>query len=138
MIQYYAIWLLIGVVLGLVTIVYARSRGRNEKAVLGIGLGVAAFIYVCFALVWGNWAWFIIELAGVPIYGLFYLLAVRVSPIWLAIGWAAHPIWDLFLHLKGPGHFVAPEWYAVACISFDFLVAAYILMRTSKWRLNQQ
>ena len=138
MTQSYAIWLVIGVVLGIVLLTYARTRIRKEKIVLSIGLLVAAFIYVCFALVWGNFEWFFIELAGVPIYGLFYWLAVRYSYIWLAVGWAAHPIWDVFLHLKGPGHFVAPEWYAVACISFDFLVALYILIRMNKWRTIPQ
>jgi hypothetical protein len=124
MTQSYAIWLVIGVVLGIVLLTYARTRIKKEKIVLSIGLLVAAFIYVCFALVWGNFEWFLIELAGVPIYGLFYWLAVRYSYIWLAVGWAVHPIWDAFLHLKGPGHFVAPEWY--------------ILTRVNKWRTIPQ
>jgi hypothetical protein len=45
---------------------------------------------------------------------------------WLAAGWALHPIWDAALHLQGSGAAHAPEWYVVACISFDLPVAAYI------------
>ncbi|MEW8030043.1 MAG: DUF6010 family protein [Candidatus Thiodiazotropha sp.] len=129
-----ATWLVLGLALGIALILYARNRGRSEKTILAIGLIVAALIYVGFALIWGDATWFFIELAGVPVYGMFYWLSVRFSFLWLAIGWVAHPVWDIFLHLKGPGHIVAPEWYAVACISFDILVAAYIVASISKWR----
>lgn len=131
-------WLFLGLVLGVIFILYARSCRRREKTILAIGLIVAAFIYVGFALLWGNLSWFFIELAGVPIYGVFYWLAVRHSYFWLAIGWFVHPVWDVFLHLKGPGNFVAPEWYAVACISFDVLVSVYILTRLKKWNTSPQ
>lgn len=133
----YVYWLVLGLVLGMALLSYARSRGcRFEKRVLAIALIVAAVIYVGFSLVWGNPGWFFIELAGVPVYGLFYWLSVRYSFYWLAIGWAVHPAWDVFLHLTGPGHFIAPEWYAIACISFDILVAGYIAVSVEKWRIK--
>ena len=123
---------MLGLVLGVALIVYARSSKRSENTILAMGLVVAAAIYVGFALIWGNTTWFLIELAGVPAYAIFYWLSVRFSVVWLAAGWAAHPVWDVLLHLKGPGHFVAPEWYVVACISFDVLIAVYILASTIK------
>jgi hypothetical protein len=132
--QSYIIWLVVGVLLGLMLIFYVQKR--KEKNILAIGLIVAALIYVCFALIWGDIEWLFIELLGVMIYGVFYLLGTRFSYIWIAVGWMAHPLWDVFLHLQGPGYFVAPEWYAVTCISFDFIVAAYILMRLKGWRIN--
>ena len=45
----------------------------------------------------------------------------------MALGWSMHVIWDVGLHLMGPGHHVAPEWYAVACLSFGLVVAGYII-----------
>ncbi len=49
----------------------------------------------------------------------------------LAAGWALHPIWDAGLHLQGSGATHAPEWYVVACISFDLLIASFI-----QWNRN--
>ena len=37
-------------------------------------------------------------------------------------------IWDFGLHYLGPGRTFAPLTYAIACISFDWVVAAYILI----------
>ena len=41
-------------------------------------------------------------------------------------GWMAHPVWDIGLHWFGKGTTFTPTWYAIACASFDWLVAAYI------------
>ena len=48
------------------------------------------------------------------------------SPLWLALGWLAHPIWDVVLHLMGAGTSFTPAWYALACLGFDPLVAVYV------------
>ena len=132
---YQACWLLLGLVLGSALIFIARGLGsQHEKRLLANALLIAAILYVGFALVWGDFAWFLIELGGVPAYGLFYWLAYRYSTYWLAVGWSVHPAWDVFLHLTGPGHDIAPEWYATACISFDFLLAAYIVATAGRWQ----
>jgi hypothetical protein len=39
---------------------------------------------------------------------------------------ALHPLWDVLLHYIGPGQAFTPWTYAIACISFDWLVAIYI------------
>ncbi|MEN8133505.1 MAG: DUF6010 family protein [Pseudomonadota bacterium] len=129
----YVVWLIAGVLLGGVLLLYARAHGiKGEKRILSVALVIAAVIYIGFAFVWGNTAWIAIEIAGVPAYGVFVWLAIRHSFYWLAVGWGFHPAWDVVLHLLGPGHAIVPEWYAVACISFDLLVAGYILARTMK------
>jgi hypothetical protein len=98
--------------------------GRSLLAFLLFG---AAFTYIVFAVQAGEGApWVVGELVGVGIYGTMGLLGLRGSPWWLAAGWAAHPIWDVALHYFGPGGSFAPEAYAITCISFDLLVAAYI------------
>ena len=48
------------------------------------------------------------------------------SPLWLAAGWALHPVWDVALHLVGPGHALGSIAYATACLTWDPLVAAVI------------
>lgn len=129
------IWLIIGLVLAAIFLVSARRLGAvQEMRVIGFALIIAALIYVGFSLVWGDTIWLYIELGGVLVYGLFVWMALRYSPIWLAIGWGLHPLWDLALHLFGPGHAVVPAWYAMACLSFDLLVAGYVLYRISEDR----
>ena len=56
--------------------------------------------------------------------------AARVARLayWLAAGWAIHPLWDVVLHYLGAGHAFAPEAWAISCVSFDLLVAAYIAL----------
>lgn len=126
----YILWLLIGAILTVPFLWYVNNlQVRRAQLALGNGLVVAAFIYVLFALVWGESQWVFIELAGIPLYGLFYWLSLRSSIVWLAAGWLLHPAWDVVLHLVGPGNHIAPAWYVVACISFDIIVAAYILYR---------
>jgi hypothetical protein len=46
--------------------------------------------------------------------------------MWLAAGWALHPLWDAVLHYFGPGSSFAPVSYTIPCIRFEMLVAVYI------------
>jgi hypothetical protein len=50
------------------------------------------------------------------------------SPGWLAAGYAAHGVWDVFHHPHRLGAKVV-EWFPSVCLSFDLLVAAFILVR---------
>ena len=132
----YALWLLLGLVLGSALLFFARRfrKGRAEKHVLGNALIIAAMIYIGFAMLWGNGIWVGIEIVGVLFYWGFARAAIRHSVYWLAVGWALHPVWDVGLHLLGAGNAIAPQWYAVACISFDLLVAGYVLARAGEWK----
>lgn len=131
----YLLWLLLGIVAAIFFVLLARRRGpRREPAFLALGLLVAAIIYIGFALVGGDVAWIAIEVGGLLGYAIFVWLAWHYSTLWLTAGWAAHPLWDLALHGFGPGHSVAPEWYVYACLSFDLIVAGYILASMGRWR----
>jgi hypothetical protein len=33
------------------------------------------------------------------------------------------------MHYIGPGRDIGPQFYSIACLSFDWIVAAYILIR---------
>ncbi|MCB0128820.1 MAG: hypothetical protein KDE58_41425 [Caldilineaceae bacterium] len=133
----YTIWLLLGILLAVLFVWVARRRGpQREPTFLALGLIVAAIIYVGFALIWGNTQWVATEVGGLLLYTLFVWLAQRHSLIWLAVGWAVHPLWDFGLHWLGQGHTVAPEWYVFACLSFDVVVAGYMITRHNNWKTN--
>ena len=107
-------------------LVFARNKPQ-ETQVLAVGLVVAALIYVGFALTGRtNQIWIAIEVIGVVAYSLLAGFGLRYSNWWLMLGWLAHPVWDVGLHLSGQGRDFTPSGYAVACLSFDLLVAAYI------------
>lgn len=130
----YTMWLLIGILLAIPFLLVARRRGiQGELTLLALGLIGAAIIYIGFAAAWGDALWLATEIGGLLLYGGFVLLAWRSATLWLAVGWAAHSIWDIALHWIGPGHSVAPEWYVFACLSFDLLVAGYVLTRLNIW-----
>jgi hypothetical protein len=106
-------------------------RDIAGRAVLVIFLFAAAGAYFGFAtlgreVVDARPIWTLVELLQVVVFGAMALLGLRGSPYWLAAGWALHPLWDVLLHYIGPGQAFTPWTYAIACISFDWLVAIYI------------
>jgi hypothetical protein len=109
------------------------TRDIFGRSVLVIFLFVAAGAYFGFAtlgrdVVDTHPIWILVELAQVVVFGTLALLGLRGSPYWLAAGWALHPIWDIVLHYIGPGNAFTPWTYAIACLSFDWLVAIYIVI----------
>jgi len=72
--------------------------------------------------------WVLIELLQVIAFGTLGLYGWRGSPYWLALGYLLHPLWDFGVHHVGPGWTFAPLPYVIACISFDWVVAAYIFI----------
>ena len=125
-------WLINGVFQAstLVVLAWALSRWTRDvlaRALLAFLLCGAALTYVYYAAEAGaGTGWVVAELAGVVVYGGLALCGLRGSPLWLAAGWALHPVWDVALHYFGPGHAFAPDAYAITCLSFDLLIAAYI------------
>ena len=123
------LWLAVGFVLGAVYVSYARSRRSDTKRVFGMGLLIAALIYLAFVFRASDpLFWAVVETAGVVLFGLLGSLGFKGSDWWLVAGWAVHPVWDLGLHYVGPGGAFVPAWFAIACVSFDLLVAAYIAL----------
>ncbi len=121
------LWLALGAVLGWFFAKYCYAQRARAQQIFSIGLVGAALVYIGFVLIFdGVHPWFWIELAGVFVYGIFAVLGYRGNPLWLAVGWGLHPIWDAALHLWASGANHSPEWYVLACISFDVVVALYI------------
>ena len=123
------LWLLLGLILGGVFLAFARALGRAERLVLALGLVLAAVVYVGFALAGAGLMWVLVDALGVIGYGALAWLGLKRSALWLAAGWALHPVWDVGLHIAGSGAAFAPAWYAILCLGFDLLVAGYIVFR---------
>lgn len=115
-----------------VAIAHLLSRFVHESAGRSMLTGllfVAAGAYVWFAIDAGASSfWIGIETVQVVGFGALALLGWLRSPSWLAAGWALHPFWDAALHYLGPGQSFAPAVYAISCISFDWIVAAYVVI----------
>ncbi|MGW8221659.1 MAG: DUF6010 family protein [Syntrophobacteria bacterium] len=119
--------LILGVVLALLFIWFARTRGpQREPFIYSIGLIIAALFYVAFSVTGATTQWLMLELIGLVVFTIFAVLGLRVSLWFLALGWASHVSWDVLLHLIREQPFV-PNWYPVACISFDLMVAGSIV-----------
>jgi hypothetical protein len=109
------------------------TRDIIGRSVLVIFLFIAAGAYFGFAtmgreVVDTQPIWMLVELAQVIVFGTLALLGLRGSPYWIAAGWVLHPFWDVVVHYIGPGHPFTPWTYAIACVSFDWLVALYIVV----------
>jgi hypothetical protein len=128
-----------GAVFALVAVIvpaFLLSRFARDiigRSVLVIFLVIAAGAYFGFAttgrdLVGSNQVWILVELAQAVVFGAIGLLGLRGSPYWIAAGWALHPFWDVVLHYIGPGRAFTPWTYAIACVSFDWIVAIYIVV----------
>lgn len=127
------VWLLLGGLLGAVYVWFAITRTANSQRIFAVGLMVAALIYVGLALL--NPAarpYLPLELVGFGIYTVAAILSWRGSRWWLVAGWGLHPVWDLLVHYAATtgAEVVVPYWYAVACLSFDIIVAFAIAQRT--------
>src|SRR5918999_243836 len=93
--------ILAGAVLaGLFVLLARRQRGSGEVRLLGVGLVVAALIYVALALARADGRWLAIEAGGLALFVGLTWLGLRHSTWWLALGWVAHVGWDVTLHLE--------------------------------------
>jgi hypothetical protein len=119
-----------GAVLSLLA--FLLSRFANDiagRTLLATVLFAAAGAYFGFAFQPGvSRLWVLIELLQVIAFSTLGLIGWRGPAKWLALAWVLHPLWDFGLHYLGPGNTFAPLSYTVACISFDWVVAAYIFI----------
>lgn len=120
------LYVALGLIGGLALVVHAARKPVTERTdVYSTTLVVVSFIYVAFAMAAMEDTWLVVEIGGVLLFAGVAFLGRRRSPWWLAVGWFAHIVWDVALHIALDVHFV-PLWYPVACIGFDLVVGVSI------------
>ena len=119
-----------GAILALLAFLLSRfTKDIVGRTLLATMLFSAAGAYFGFAFRLGlTRVWVLIELLQCLAFGTLGLYGWRGSAKWLALAWVLHPIWDFPLHYLGPGRIYAPTAYVIFCISFDWVVAAYIFI----------
>jgi hypothetical protein len=130
-----------GAVLSLIAFLLSRFvKDIAGRTLLATVLFAAAGAYLGFAFNPETpRVWLLIELLQCIAFGTLGLYGWRGSPYWLALGWVLHPVWDFGVHHLGEGRAYAPLAYVFACISFDWVVAAYIFIAYRWLRLaNRQ
>lgn len=120
-------YLVLGTAGGIALVRYAgmKTSAEERRSVFANALLVASFIYVAFAMAAFDDRWLFIEILGLLLFAGMVFIGSRRSYVWLVIGWLAHTVWDVALHIAIDVHFV-PLWYPVACIPFDVVVALSI------------
>lgn len=120
--------LLVGIVLAFGFLGWTRAQPDGGRWIYAIGLVVTALIYVVFALIGGATGRTVgLEALGLLLYGAVAWAGFRRSATVLALGWAMHVLWDVSLHLQGPGGMYTPDWYPWGCMSFDLVVGGAVL-----------
>ena len=129
----------IGAAIAAALVVAARSLSdERASGVYAAGLLIAALIYVGFAATRGASSKLLaLEIVGVILYGVVAWTGLRISVIVLALGWAAHTLWDVLLHVHGQaGAAYTPDWYPWACGGFDLVVAIAIVERFRQRKIS--
>ncbi|HET7209797.1 MAG TPA: hypothetical protein VFI95_24710 [Terriglobales bacterium] len=118
--------LLGAVVAGAIMLCGWRTDRKRLVLLWAAGLIIAALIYVAFLFRHANLRWAFIECAGLVLFSLVSVAAVRRAPWLLAAGWLAHSGWDVVLHSQPPSF--VPVWYPPACAGFDLVVGVCVLV----------
>ena len=120
---------LIGVAVGILTIVFARFI-RGERWLYALGLLTLPSLYASFALRAGEKAVSVTEMIyGIPflVAGLFFaFVSVRQSAVVVGVFWLLHGLYDL-VHsqfVTNPG---VPDGYPIFCFVVDAVIGAYLL-----------
>ena len=120
---------LIGIAVGILTIVVARSI-RGQAWLYSIGLLTLPSLYAMFALLAGEQAVGVKEMIyGIPfiVAGLaFAFMSVRQSAVVFGAFWILHALYDL-AHSQFFTNVGVPVWYPVFCFSVDVVVGVYLL-----------
>lgn len=131
------LWLLIGVLLALLFVRLINTFTPGRLFPFTLGLIVAACLYIMFSLVNGTGVF--VECCGGLIYGSIAAFGqYKLSSRWLALGWAAHTIWDTAVHMAVPQATTTPDGYAAFCISFDLVVAAHLYLSAHLYEASLQ
>jgi hypothetical protein len=122
--------LVAGVIFAGVTLVIPSLLSRDTAfGLLAILLGMIASVYLGYALADGRLRAFQVEYVGMVVFAALATIALaRGSAVLLALGYFGHGLWDLIHHRRGVDTRM-PWWYVPLCLSYDAVVAIYVLVR---------
>lgn len=107
------------------------ARGlRHERFLLTAFLIGMPLIYVAAVLLHGrSWPWLALEMGGLALYGAVAYWGAARAFRWLAIGIAAHALWDLAHY--GRTDYI-PDWYVIACVLVDTTLGFFVWSRLAR------
>lgn len=117
-----------GFIIGLITtaavIAFAEIfRKIDTKLYASLNLAVIPFIYVGFSI---DPHTLVLTAPGAAVFLFFAYWGYKGSYLFTVVGLALHGLWDvLFPHVSS----VAPQGYAIFCITIDMLLAAYFYIK---------
>ena len=122
--------LVAGAIFGGVTLIIPTLLSRDTAfGLLAILLGMIASVYLGYALGDGRLRAFQVEYVGMVAFAALATIALaRGSAVLLALGYFSHGLWDLLHHRRGVDTRM-PWWYVPLCLSYDTVVAIYVLVR---------
>lgn len=119
---------ILGTLLAMITVIIALMMPKQKALdLLSILLAFIAGINLGFAFSDGRRRELIFEIANILVIFLLVCLALWVTPVFLAIGYFAHGVWDVLHH----PHFIQTrvvEGYPLACLLYDWIVAGFIFI----------
>jgi Family of unknown function (DUF6010) len=120
--------ILAGAVLGILTLVVLTrvSRVRAELS-LAVLLGLAAGVYVGTTLSAGLSGALVLQSVGALLFALLAVLGLGGTGAFLGVAWLLHAGWDALI-LQGSLVAHAPAWYPGACVAYDVVVGAELLL----------
>ena len=130
--------LLIGIILGLATVILARLTGfSKDRGFYPLLLIVIALYYVLFAFQHAASTAILFEVGIALIFSALAFIGHKRSLLAVAAGLALHGVYDL-VHGIIPYATEAPNWWAMFCLGFDVVLAIGLLlaMRLSKHHNN--
>jgi hypothetical protein len=121
--------LLVAVGLAILTIgVDVVLPDSQARALLTVLLAAIAGIYVGFALMDGRPRIIVLEIGIALAFVLLATVGTQASLLVLALGYIGHGVWDLAHHPNYVPTRLVP-WYPPFCAVYDWLIAAFILVR---------
>ncbi len=126
---------LIGISSSLITILIFSFIKRFEKnTIYGLILMGIAFLYVGYT--WTNIEIAIISFLQVIFFMLFAYFGINKNAYFLVAGYFLHGIWDFVYPFIGNPDLLPPD-YDYFCLTYDFIIAIYLIIINYKTNKNQ-
>lgn len=101
---------------------------KPANIILALLLATASGIYLKYAINRRDAGLVVVELIMMLLFIVLGIAGVLISPFYLALGYLLHGFWDMAHHpryIRTSG----PAWYQPACLTFDWTIVLYIVVR---------